>query len=226
NPFEPTPDSESRASQDKQRNFEDMVAYMDKMIGRVVKKTEELGVAENTLIMFCGDNGTNTKITSTLNGKTIVGGKGMTTDAGTRVPLVASWPGVVPADRTCDDLVDFSDFLPTCLGAAGKELPAGLDGQSFLPQLRGETGQPRDWIYCYYCPRPEKTPPRRFARDQRWKLYGDGGFFDVENDVFEKRNLASSDLNADAAAARSKLQGALDAMPNTGQNLLEFVPPK
>ncbi len=221
-PFLPTPDSESRASKKKQRNFEDMVAYMDKLVGRVVNKVEELGIAENTLIMFCGDNGTHRSITSTLKGVTIVGGKGKTTDAGTRVPLVARWPKSVTGDRVCDTLVDFSDFLPTCLEATGLTVPNGLDGQSFLPQLRGEPGQPRQWIFCYYCPRPEKTPPRRFVRDRRWKLYGDGLFFDITHDPLEKQPLPAATLGDDAARAKQKLQKALESMPAEGQSLLEF----
>ena len=164
-----------------------MVAYMDKMVGKVVAKTEELGIADNTLIFFTGDNGTNTKIKSRLNGIEIVGGKGKTTDAGTLVPLVALWKGTAPSGHVCDDLVDFSDFLPTCLEAAGLAVPCGLDGQSFLPQLRGEPGTPRQWVHCYYCPRPERTEPKQFVRDKRWKLYGDGTFFDAANDVL--RNI-------------------------------------
>ncbi len=224
NPFEVTPDSESKDSKDKQRNFEDMVAYMDKMVGRVVEKTEELGVADNTLIFFTGDNGTNVKIKSQLNGVEIVGGKGKTTDAGTLVPLVALWDGVTPKGHVCEDLVDFSDFLPTCLEAAGVQVPSGLDGQSFLPQLRGERGTPRQWIHCYYCPRPERTPPKQFVRDKRWKLYADGSFFDVANDVFEKQPLTDDGLDADALAAKGKLEKALASMPAEGGNLLKFVP--
>lgn len=222
-PFVPTPESASRASKDRQKNFEDMVANMDKMIGRVVAKTEELGIADNTLILFCGDNGTHPSITSQLNGQTIVGGKGKTTDAGTRVALLALWPGKIEAGKVCKDLVDFSDFLPTCLAAAGEKIPAGLDGRSFLPQLRGETGQPRESIFMYYCPRPERTKPVRFARDQRWKLYGDGRFYDVANDTLEQRDLKQPE-DGPAAAARVKLQATLDAMPATGQSLLKFVP--
>lgn len=224
NPFEVTPDSRSKGSKDKQLNFEDMVAYMDKMVGRVVAKTEELGIAENTLILFTGDNGTNTSIKSQLNGIEIAGGKGKTTDAGTLVPLVALWDGVTPKGRVCQDLVDFSDFLPTCLEAAGLAVPCGLDGRSFLPQLRGEQGTPREWIYCYYCPRPERTEPKRFVRDKRWKLYGDGSFFDVANDVLEKRPLAADDLDAEAQAAKRRLEAALASMPAEGENLLKFIP--
>ena len=223
NPFDPTPDSESLKSKNKQRNFEDMVAYMDKLIGKVIAKTQELGIAENTLIMFCGDNGTNVAINSTLNGIQIKGGKGKTTDAGTRVPMVALQPGTISKGRVYEELVDFSDFLPTCLDACGLDIPTGIDGKSFAPQLRGKPGQPRTWMHCYYCPRPERTKPKQFVRDKRWKLYRDGSFFDVSNDVFEKRNLTDSETS-DAAAARSNLQQALDSFPAAGQQLLKFVP--
>ncbi len=224
NPFLPTPDSASRKQKGKQRNFEDMVAYMDKMVGRVVKKVEELGIADNTLIMFCGDNGTHTSITSTLDGVKIVGGKGKTTDAGTRVPLVVQWPKAVADPRVSDTLVDFSDFLPTCLEAADIAVPTGLDGHSFLPQLRGEPGQGRQWIYCYYCPRPEKTPPKRFVRDQRWKLYGNRQFFDVLHDPLEQQPLDPATLSDEATQARQKLAAALATMPAKGQRLLDFGP--
>ena len=201
NPFDPTPDSESRNSKNKQRNFEDMVAYMDKLVGNVIAKTQELGIAENTLIMFCGDNGTNTAITSQLHGEKITGGKGKTTDAGTRVPMIALQSGVISKDSVYEDLVDFSDFLPTCLDACRIEIPTGLDGKSFAPQLRGEPGQPREWMHCFYCPRPESSKPKQFVRDKRWKLYRDGSFFDVSLDVKEKNDLTGSETD-EAAAAR------------------------
>ena len=66
NPFLPTPDSESRQSKKNQPNFEDMVAYMDTLVGRIVSHTKELGIADDTIILFTGDNGTNSAITSQL----------------------------------------------------------------------------------------------------------------------------------------------------------------
>lgn len=221
-PFVPTPDSASGNSKDKQRNFEDMVAYMDKLVGRIVKTTEDLGIADRTLILFVGDNGTHQSLSSTLDGKSIRGGKGLTSDAGTRVPLVALWPGTVPPGQTCNDLVDFSDFLPTVLQATGQTVPADLDGQSFLPQLRGKPGDPREWMFCYYCPRPERTKPKRFARDQEWKLYGDGRLYHVPSDVLEQRPFKPDADNAEAARARKKLAAALATMPAEGQALLKF----
>lgn len=124
----------------------------------------------------------------------------------------------------CARLDNFSDFLPTCLEAAELEIPEDLDGQSFLPQLRGEQAAPREWIHCYYCPRPERTEPKRFVRDKRWKLYGDGSFFDVTNDVLEQDPLTEDELSPEARTAKRKLEEAISSMPAEGQSLLEFVP--
>ncbi|MEZ6069007.1 MAG: sulfatase-like hydrolase/transferase [Pirellulales bacterium] len=221
NPFLPTPASASRDSEDE-RNFEDMVAQMDTIVGRVVDKIAELGIAERTLVLFTGDNGTNRKIRSRLGDVTIAGGKGLTTDAGTHVPLVGYWPGTIAAGSVCDDLVDFSDVLPTCLTTIGADVPQGLDGRSFLPQLRGETGEPRSWLYCYYCPRPERTEPTRFVRDKRFKLYGDGRFYDVVSDPLEGAPLQDFSTDPAAASAHEALRTALGQMPATGQMLLDL----
>lgn len=200
-----------------------MVAYMDKLIGKVIAKTQELGIAENTLIMFCGDNGTNVSVKSTLNGVEIKGGKGKTTDAGTRVPMLALQPGTIEEGSVYDQLVDFSDFLPTCLDTSGIEIPTNIDGQSFAPQLRGKSGTPRQWMHCFYCSRPERTKPKQFVRNKRWKLYRDGTFFDIPNDVKEQNNLTGSET-AEARVSRKKLQKALDSFPAKGEQLLKFVP--
>ena len=75
-------------------------------------------------------------------------------------------------------------------------------------------------MYCYYCPRPERTKPTRFVRDHRWKLYGDGRFFDVAADVDEQRPL--DEVTGAEAAAKRKLQAALKSMAAKGQTLLKF----
>lgn len=225
-PFLPTPDSKNRKSKNKQANFEDMVQYMDRMVGQSLAKLKETGQDKNTLVLFFGDNGTHKSITSELNGVTIKGGKGNTADSGTRVPMLAWWPGTITAGQTCEHLIDFSDILPTVLEAAGQPIPQDTDGHSFLPALKGEDFEPRKSIFCYYCPRPERTAPKRFVRNHRWKLYGNGKFYDVQNDVLEKRPLTAADFasNAAAATAKKELQQALKAMPPEGQNLLKFVP--
>ncbi len=217
-PFLPTPDSANRTSKNKQQNFADMVAYMDKIIGRIVDKTEELGIAERTLILVTGDNGTHRSIKSNMGEKVIVGGKGLPTDAGTHVALFGYQPGTVPARSISSDLVEFSDFAPTIADAAGVAPLAPTDGRSFLPQLLGKKGEPRETVFVYYWPRPERGQPLRFARDKRWKLYGTGELFDVQTDVLEKTPIK----NSESEIIRRKLQAAMDRMPATGRMLFDF----
>jgi arylsulfatase A len=215
NPFQPTPDSpnwdpKARGEQvnTSPKHFADMVAYMDKLIGRLVAALEKHGLRERTLILFTGDNGTNVNITSQLGGLAVRGGKGSTRRAGTHVPLIASWPGTVPPGGVCRDLVDSTDFLPTICTAAGVAVPSDqkIDGRSFLPQLRGEKGQPREWIYCWYARNGGAAADQEFAMDHTHKLYRDGRLFDLTKDADEERPL---DAGA-ATAARKRLQEALD----------------
>ncbi len=221
NPFSPAPDTPAwsdpaKRHEDDPRHFTGMVEYLDKSIGRLIARVEELGLRENTLILFYSDNGTNQKIVSRFRGAEFRGGKGLTTDAGTHVPLIASWKGTTPAGRVCDDLVDATDFLPTLLDAAGGKRPAGLDGRSFLPQLRGRKGQPREWTFCDYDPRPgwDKDQFTRYvyARDRRYKLYDDGRFYDVTADPDEKKPLRVEDGGRAAQSARRKLQSVIARM--------------
>ena len=216
--FIPTPDSADRNNENQQENFADMVAYMDTVIGRIVDKTVELGIAERTLILVTGDNGTFSGIKSNMGDKVIVGGKGKPTDAGTHVALIAYQPGTVPAGSVSKTLVEFSDFVPTVAEATGVAPLSPTDGRSFLPQLHGKKGTPRDTIFVYSWAHPGKSRPHRFARDERWKLYGDGRLIDVKNDVLEKSPVTS----VEATPIREKLQAALDRMPAEGQTLMNF----
>jgi arylsulfatase A-like enzyme len=216
NPFVPTPDSEgweNTKHKNDNKYFADMVTYMDKIVGRIVNKVDDLGLRENTLVIFTGDNGTNRNIKSKMtNGQVIQGDKGNTTDAGTRVPLIARWPGEVPAGRVCDDLVEFSDFVPTFAELTGASPPDGmiLDGQSFLSQLRGKKGKPRKWIFCHYDPKwLGRKEAVRFVRDKRWKFYDNGDLFDVPADTLEQNPNPSG---LEAAAARKRLQAILDSI--------------
>ena len=124
-PFESTPDS--HGSGRGREYFGDMVEYMDKLIGRIVWKLDELGIRENTILMFTADNGSHTRISSEMNdGSTIDGGKEYPEDRGTRVPLIVQWKGVSDRGLVADDLIDFTDFFPTLAQAAGAPLPEGV----------------------------------------------------------------------------------------------------
>ena len=227
-PFVPTPHSADRNSKDQQRNFEDMVAYMDFIVGRFEDKLEELDLARNTVFIFTADNGTHHNLNSELDGRNIRGDKGAPTDAGTHVPLLVKAPGVVRGGRLIHDLIDFSDFLPTLADATGLKLPSGLqvDGRSFWPQLLGEKGKPREAHYTYYFPRPfaeefntpYQNPEVRYARDKRYKLYANGELFDVTADPGEANPLPES---PETTKVRAALQAALDAMPSHGAEVSE-----
>jgi len=217
-PFQPTPDSpdwdpKAVGEQVNQhvKHFADMTAWMDKMIGRVDARLGELGIRDNTLLMFLGDNGTGGGVTSRFQDTEYRGGKGSTTRRGTHVPLIASWPAVIKTGRVSGDLISSVDFLPTICEAAGVSVPTDTDGVSFLPQLRGERGTPRQWLYCWYSPRQRADlTVREFAADHHCKLYRDGRFFDLTADPDEKSPLEVASLRSQAADAAKKLQAVLD----------------
>ena len=165
-PFDPTPDSTDWDPKrlgsttykgdrnDPQRHFRDMVAYADKAVGQIVSQLEMSGVRDNTLIIFTGDNGTDTPIVTPWNGKKVVGGKGTMSDTGTRVPLIVNWPaGIRKAGRVVDDLVEFTDVFPTICEVTGAKLPKNHpgDGASIVPVLRNQAGaRKKDWVYIWY----------------------------------------------------------------------------
>ncbi|WP_050986001.1 sulfatase-like hydrolase/transferase [Schlesneria paludicola] len=225
-PFQPTPDSSDwdpnaigeTINQDG-RHFGEMLTYLDKLVGQLVSRLEDLQIRERTLILFVGDNGTALKVSSEWNGQTIIGGKSKTTDAGTRVPLIANCSGLV-APRVISDLVDTTDFLPTICDAVGIGLPTDrpFDGRSFLPQLKGETGTPRSWLYCWYAPNQGNRidEPVEFARNHHYKLYGDGRLSKLDGRYGEDV-LAPESFDAAAQMAKEQLSQALaqfaDARP-------------
>ncbi len=216
NPFQPTPDSpewspktEGEKALQNNKHFADMIAYMDKMIARLDTKLGELGIRDNTLLIFIGDNGTNSGITSRFQGADYKGGKGSTNARGEHVPMIVSWPGVIKEGRVNGDLISSADFLPTLCEAASVAVPDTVDGVSFLPQLRGEKGQPREWLYSWYSPRQKaEMKVQEFAFDQQHKLYRDGRFYDLRQDPFEQS--APIDPGEIHATAHAKLKAVLD----------------
>jgi len=227
-PFVPTPRSKDWGIEEKMhpplgttggntKYFPDMVNYMDEVIGRVVDTVDKLGLRENTLILYVSDNGTDRKVVSRSIYGNILGGKGSPTNAGTHVPMIARWPGRI-SQGINEDLIDTTDFLPTVLEAAGKPLPDDvvIDGRSFLPQLMGRKGNPRDWVFCHYDPRPgwdkDKFGLVRFARTKRFKLYDTGRLYDILNDRLETRPIPSADDTAASQQARSQLADVLASM--------------
>ena len=210
-PFTPTPRSADWNTPQRLKNdtryFKDQVEYLDGIVGRMLQRLDELKLSENTLVLFYGDNGTLDTIKTRLERDGQItdfqGGKGDTAEAGMRVPLIAKWTGKIAPGKVNDDLVDSCDFLPTLCQATG--VPAKSmgpqDGRSFLPQLLGQPGHPREFIYSWYDPRPGHDKERwtktdRYFFDQHWKLYEDGRLFHWSADPRETKPVENPAIRA------------------------------
>ena len=210
-----TPDSKAGAGPDEL--YRDNIAYMDKLVGKLMTELERLHLREKTLVLFTGDNGTahfGVK-TATVNGRPISGMKGTMLEGGSRVPLLANWPGVTPAGRVNRDLIDFSDFFGTFAELAGAPLPGGvkLDSHSFAAQLQGQLGQPRDWVFV-------ELNGNSYARNARFKLNNRGELFDLAEAPYRETLVSTTTPDSAAIAARKSLQEVLakhPAAPRTNQ---------
>jgi arylsulfatase A len=115
------------------------------------------------------------------------------------------------------DLIASVDFLPTLCAAVGVTVPAALeiDGQSFLPQLLGQPGSPRESFYLWYARNGGPTATHEFAQSKTHKLYRDGRLFDLTQDWFEEKPpLQAKQATGRAAAEAKKLQAVLDRYAN------------
>jgi arylsulfatase A len=203
------------------QSYQELIAVMDQLVGRIVRALERLGLRENTLVLFTTDNGSprdfitdiagreyiKTPIVSKMGEKTVIGGKGMLTDAGSRIPFIANWPGTAPAGTVCDDLIDFSDFMPTLTELAGADLPEGvvIDGRSFAPRICGKKGNPREWVYNQF-------ESEAWIRTKEWKLYRDGRLFDMSRDTEEQQPILPGSDSGVSAEMRGKLETYLKAL--------------
>lgn len=214
-----TPDSTG----DKPDLHADNIAYLDKLVGKLVAELESLKLREKTLIVFAGDNGS-TKGSHTVHGRPIHGKKGELNEGGSRVPLILNWPGTTPASKVSQDLVVLTDFFPTFTELAGGSLPSGvkIDGHSIAPQSLGQPGQPREWVYV-------QLANDRYVRNARWKLTQAGNLFDMKDAPWQEIPVSADTSDAEAQAARSRLQTVLADMlaqdPNRDSALKPASPP-
>ncbi|MGC1273281.1 MAG: arylsulfatase [Planctomycetaceae bacterium] len=129
------------------RHYGDFVVQVDDIVGQVIAKLDEHGIADKTLVIFSSDNGPtwfpeDVERTGHDSAGPWRGMKGDVWEAGHRVPLVVRWPGRVPDGRTCDELVGQVDLMATTASLVGFDLPgeAAVDSLNLLPLLLGETG--------------------------------------------------------------------------------------
>jgi arylsulfatase A-like enzyme len=177
------------------RNYAAMVALVDKDVGRLMQKLQELGIANDTLVFFSSDNGANKECIEQL-GSTggLSGYKRSLYEGGIRTPFIASWPGKIQPGTTSDLVTSFVDFLPTAADVIGAPAPSGSDGISILPTLIGkEQSKLHDALYFeIYEPYFQQS-----ARLGDWKGYRLGTkapleLYDLKADPAETTNLAAA----------------------------------
>lgn len=200
-PHEETPDP-ANPGQRRPAGYETNVEYLDYLMGQLVDAIDAAGLAESTLFVFVGDNGT------------AGSGKGSLTELGVRVPLIVRCPGTVKAGAVSRELVSVADIFPTLVELSGAKLPAGhaIDGKSLAGTLRGEDKRHREWVFSY-------LGPGRIIRDQRW-LLADPGLGQAERmfDCGDSRTgmgykEVRDAADAEVATARERLHAILKDLP-------------
>jgi len=172
-----------------------MITRMDKDVGRIMALLKELGLDENTLVIFSSDNGpTNAGGSESAffqNAGPLRGLKGSVWEGGIRIPFIARWPGRIKPGSENDHITAFWDFLPTCAELLGEPAPADLDGISILPTLLGRPEQQKEHEYLYW-----ELNNQQAARLGDWKaLRLKPGqkiqLFDLKTDIGEQNDVAA-----------------------------------
>jgi len=207
-PHVPLHVSEKFKDHSEQGMYGDVIEEIDWSVGEVLKALERTGVAENTLVIYCSDNGPwlsygdHAGSTGPLRE-----GKGTTWEGGVRVPFIASWPGHIPAGSLCAEPAMTIDVLPTVAGLIGAELPEQrIDGLDIWPLLAGEPGaeSPHEAFFFYYhknhlealrCGKWKLHFPHKY-RSMEGREGGTGGIPGKYN-YQVKTGLALYDLEAD-----------------------------
>jgi arylsulfatase A-like enzyme len=207
-----------------------MMESLDTSVGRLVAKLDELGLRENTIIIFTSDNGgLSTSEGSPTSNLPLRAGKGWAYEGGVREPLLVAWAGRIPAGQVTDQVITSPDFFPTLLELAGLPLQptAHVDGRSFASVLRAPDThlpeRPIFWHYPHYS--NQRGRPHGAIRTGRWKLiewFETGGveLFDLLADPGETTDQSgrepaiAADLQKQLQAWREQC-GALMPTPQT-----------
>jgi len=175
-----------------------MIASVDEAVGRIAARLGELGLSDNTIIVFTSDNGGLMRSTTNVP---LRAGKGSVYEGGVRVPAIVKWPGVTAPGSVCHEPVFTADFYPTLLQLAGAKGDAkhnaNVDGESMVPLLKDPKAKlKRDAIYWHYPHyHPGGATPYGAVRAGDWKLIE---FFEdmhvelynLKDDLSEKNDLA------------------------------------
>lgn len=190
-----------------QKTYAAMVTRLDSHIGKLLGLLREYNLERDTLVIFTSDNGAHSggdkgfeffRSNGVLRGE-----KGQLYEGGIREPMVARWPGRIPAGRTCSYPLAFCDMLPTLAEVAGAKTPKGLDGISVLPVFENRGEPKREFLYWesnLFEAKTGKPRPDRFGQAVRmgnWKAIRPSPaaaieLYDLSKDISETKNLAAA----------------------------------
>ena len=207
------------------RRYCEAILALDESTGRLMDRLEESGEAENTLVIYLGDNGFQFGEQGLIDKRTAY-------SASVRIPLLMRWPAAIPAGSTVSQTVANIDLAPTILAACGVDWPADepVDGESFLPLLKGE---PQDWrpavLYEYLWEwNYPQTPTTHAVIGDRWKyvryhgVWDTDELFDLAADPHETVNrIADPALQSVVAERRAAL---FELLAETGGDTLPLKP--
>lgn len=179
------------------KNYAAMITRLDADVGRIVTLVAELGLTENTLLIFTSDNGAFGDAPKRFRSSgPLRGHKRDLYEGGIRVPFIAHWPGKIPKGKVSDEIIAFWDMLPTLAELAGAPVPDGIDGRSAMDALRGGKRQSNhEYLYWDYghC-RPKFSQAVRLGD---WKGVRNGQdnaieLYDLKTDLGETTNVANA----------------------------------
>ncbi|MBI4622568.1 MAG: sulfatase-like hydrolase/transferase [Verrucomicrobia bacterium] len=178
---------------DQRKRYYAVISALDEAFGRVLAAIDNLGLRDNTLVIFYNDNGVNQSELDPASNGNLRSGRPFVWEGGIRVPGFVRWPGVVPAGAVCHVPITHRDFFVLALNAAGAPLPADrvIDGRDPLPALTARTDRLHDFLCWDYnghraIRQGQYKLVNRAPRSDVWELY------DLVNDSGETRDLAAA----------------------------------
>jgi N-acetylglucosamine-6-sulfatase len=198
------------------RNYCRTIAALDEQLGRLLDRLDALGLTENTLVVYAGDNGF-------FWGEHELFGTGRWPyDDSIRVPFIVRYPGVIPdAGRRADQMVLNIDVAPTFLEAAGLAVPDDMEGTSFLPILHSASAPGRKaFLYEYFKDFPYRIPPTLGVRTEKYMYIEYEGrrkpeLYDMQKDPLQQENLMNT---AEGKTRAAELRKTLESL-RSGRSL-------
>ncbi|OVE75893.1 N-acetylgalactosamine-6-sulfatase [bacterium E08(2017)] len=216
-PMIQTPDDKA-ASPPRKASLVNMVNYMDKLVKKLLVAVEDLGIRDNTYVVFMADNGTEESYfinpgagqegerahtRHTKEGK-VNGGKHTVTDGGTHVPMIWWGANAIPRGAVCNDLVDIVDIFPTFCELGKVPIPesVSINGHSILPQVQGREGKSHAYTHG-------AAHKKEAVFDGQWRLKKTGVLIDARSLPMEP---LADESDPEAKAARARLQKILNGI--------------